>query len=49
MSENLEHSLLNLKKIEQKANKQSSSLHKEKQKRPLERIDIQGSNLIKII
>ena len=49
MSENLVHSFHNLKKIEQKANKQSSSLHKEKQKRPLERIDIQGSMLIKII
>ena len=49
MNKNLEHSLLNLKKIAQKENKQSSSLHKEKKKRPLERIDIQGSMLIKII
>ena len=49
MSENLEFSLLNLKKIKQNVNKQSFSLHKEKQKRPLERIDIQGSMLIEII
>jgi len=49
MSEIIEQSLLNLKKIKKKGNKQSSSLQKEKQNRPLERIDIQGSKLIKII